>query len=141
MIINHNLTETDIKYFDIKSPLEHQIQQQEMKDSGWRFDKISSMTINFYQTGIMNGSNYVKTPSFLTSLTLSNESQFYWKNHKNPVFFRICADFEADKEIDNSSVGHKRTNIYKQNPVLDVFYIESELKGVLKSGYFESPLS
>ena len=36
--INHNSTETDINKIDAKSPLEHQIQQQEMKDFGWRFD-------------------------------------------------------------------------------------------------------
>ena len=53
--INHNLTESDLDRIDFKSPLDHQIQQQEMKDSGWRFDKINSMTIYFYQTGIMNG--------------------------------------------------------------------------------------
>ena len=33
-----------------------------MKDSGWRFDKINSMTIYFYKTNEMNGSNYVKIP-------------------------------------------------------------------------------
>ena len=60
--INHNLTESDLEKIDIKSPLEHQIQQQEMKDSGWRFDKINSMTIFFYKTGEINGSNYVKIP-------------------------------------------------------------------------------
>ena len=60
--INQNLTQTDIDNIDIQSPLEHQIQQQQMKDSGWPFDKINSMTIHFYQTGIMNGSNYVKVP-------------------------------------------------------------------------------
>ena len=32
--INHNLTQTDLDKIDIKSPLEHQIQQQEMKASG-----------------------------------------------------------------------------------------------------------
>ena len=32
--IKHNLTESDLDKIDIKSPLEHQIQQQEMKDSG-----------------------------------------------------------------------------------------------------------
>ena len=32
--INHNFTETDINNIDVKSPLEHQKQQQEMKDSG-----------------------------------------------------------------------------------------------------------
>ena len=45
--INHNLTESDLDKIDVRSPLEHQIQQQEMKDSGWRFDKINSMT-NFF---------------------------------------------------------------------------------------------
>ena len=49
--INHNLTESDIDKTDIKSPLEHQIQQQELKDSGWRFDKVNSMTVYFYKTG------------------------------------------------------------------------------------------
>ena len=45
--INHKLTQTVIDNNDVKSPLEHQIQQQEMKDSGWRFDKIDSMTVYF----------------------------------------------------------------------------------------------
>ena len=60
--INHNLTQTDIGNIDIQSPLQHRIQQPEMKDSGWRFDKINSMTIYFYKTGEMNSSNYVKIP-------------------------------------------------------------------------------
>ena len=60
--INHNLTESDLYKIDVKSPLEHQIQQQEMKDSGWRFDKINSMTVYYYKTGIMNGSIYIKFP-------------------------------------------------------------------------------
>ena len=45
--INHNLTQTDIDSIDVKSPLEHQIQQQEMKDSGCRFDKNNSTTVYF----------------------------------------------------------------------------------------------
>ena len=36
---NHKLTETYINNVNVVSPLEYQIQQQEMKDSGWRFDK------------------------------------------------------------------------------------------------------
>ena len=60
--INHNLTQSDLDNIDVKSPLEFQIQQQEMKDSGKRVDKINSMTIYFYQTGITNCSNYVKFP-------------------------------------------------------------------------------
>ena len=62
MKLNHNLTQTDFENIDVKSPLEHQVQQQEMKDSGWRFDKINSMIIYFYKTGELNGSNYTKIP-------------------------------------------------------------------------------
>ena len=62
LIINHNLTESHLDKIDVISPLQHQIQQQEMIDSGWRFDKINSMTIYFYKTGELNGLSYVKTP-------------------------------------------------------------------------------
>ena len=48
--INNNLTETDINNIDVKSQLEHQIQVQETKESGWIFDKINSMKIRFYKT-------------------------------------------------------------------------------------------
>ena len=58
--INHNLTQTDLDKNDVVSPLEYQKQQQEMKDSGWRFDKINSMTVYFYKTNELTGSNYIK---------------------------------------------------------------------------------
>ena len=54
--------------------------------------------------------------------------------------FGIYADFEADNEKDNSGIGNKSTNVYKQNPVLKGYHIESELDDVLKSGYHQSPL-
>ena len=60
MNINHNLTETGINNIDVITPLQHQIQQQEIKDSVWRFDKINSMTKYFYNSGELNGSNYTK---------------------------------------------------------------------------------
>ena len=60
--INNNLTETDINNIDVKSQLEHQIQVQETKESGWIFDKIHSMKIRFYKTEELNGSSYVKIP-------------------------------------------------------------------------------
>ena len=60
--------------------------------------------------------------------------------YKNPLYFRNVADFEADNEIENSSVGIKTTNIYKQNPVLNGYYILSEMEDVLEGGYYESPL-
>ena len=295
--INQNLTQSDLDNINITFPLERQIQQQKMKDSGWRFDKLNSMTIYFYKTNEMNGSNYVKIPlrsntilnienndkycflwsilaylhpctnnhpnrvsnyrqyfnelniqdfdftsgfkcrdvhkfnelnnlsvnvfelnfyqdqnkwkhklipieisknisdrvihlaiyknhyvlikkldTFLgdhnkkfirrrclssytsenmlithkeqcgddniTSIKTSNESHLFWKKHfhKNPLNFRIYADFEADNEKDNSVTGNKTTNIYKQNPVLNGYHIVSELEDILKSEYYKSPL-
>ena len=66
----------------------------------------------------------------------SNESHLYWKKHfhKNPIYFRIIADFEADNEVDGSNIGNKTTKITKQNPVLSGYYIISELEDVLESG-------
>ena len=79
--------------------------------------------------------------NYITTLRNSDESHLHWKDHfhKNPLYFRIYVDFEADKETDNSSIGNKRTNIYKQNPVLNGYYMESELDDILKSGYHKSP--
>ena len=60
--INHNLTESDIDNIDVRSQLEHQIQIQETKESGWIFDKINSMKISFHKAGELNGTPYVKNP-------------------------------------------------------------------------------
>ena len=78
----------------------------------------------------------------LTTIRTSLDSHICWKNHfhRNPLYFRIYADFEADKEIVTSSIGDKTTNIYKQNPVLNGYNILSELEDVLKSGYYKPPL-
>ena len=48
-----------------------------MKDSGWRFDKIISTTVYFYETSEMNGSNYVKVPSRTNAiLNIENNDKF-----------------------------------------------------------------
>ena len=78
----------------------------------------------------------------ITTIRNSPGSHNYWEKHfpKKPLIFRIYADFEADNEIDNSSLGNKTTNIQKQNPMLNGYRVESELNDVLQSGYYESPL-
>ena len=58
--VNHNLTESDIDNIDVRSQLEHQIQNQEMKESGWIFDKNNSMKISFDKSTELNGTFYVK---------------------------------------------------------------------------------
>ena len=296
--INQNLTQSDLDYINITFPLERQIQQQEMKDSGWRFDKLYSMTIYFYKTNDLNGSNYIKIPlrsnailnienndkycflwsilaylhlcnnnhpnrvsnykqffnefniqdfdftngfkcsdvhkfnelsnlsvnifelnfyqdqnqwkhklipievskndsdrvidlgiyknhyiliknldvflgdhnkkficrrclssytsenmlikhkekcgeDKITTIKTSNKSHIHWEKyfHKNPLYFRIYADFEADNEKDDSIIGNKTTNIYKQNPILNGYHIVSELEDILKSDFYQSTLS
>ena len=78
----------------------------------------------------------------ICTIRTSNESHLYWKKpfHKNPLYSRIYADFEADNEKNDSKIGNKTTIIYKQNPVLNGYHKISELEDVLESGYYESPL-
>ena len=49
----------------------------------------------------------------ITSIGLSKESHLCWKDHfhKNPLYFRIIAEFKADNENDNSTLGNKTFNI------------------------------
>ena len=71
----------------------------------------------------------------ITTIKTSNESRLHWQKqfHKNPLYFRIYADFEADNEKDNSRIGNKTTNIYKQNPILNGYHLESEIEDILKN--------
>ena len=78
----------------------------------------------------------------ITTIKTSNETHLHWKKHfhKNQSCFRIYADFEADNEKVNTCIGNKTTNIYKQNPVLNGYHIESDLEDILKSDYYQSLL-
>ena len=78
----------------------------------------------------------------ITTIRTSPDCHLNWKKHfhKNPLYFRIYAHFESDNEKDNRIIGNKTTNIYKQNPVLNGYRIESELEDVLQSGYQKSLL-
>ena len=62
----------------------------------------------------------------ITTIRTSNKSHLHWKDHfyKNLLFFKIIADFEAGNEIDKSNIGNKTISIYKQNPVLNVYWNE-----------------
>ena len=77
--MNSIVTETDINNIDVKSQLEHQIQNQETKESGWIFDKINSMKIKFFKIGKLDGSSFVKV--HLRSIPLTNI-----KNNDNYCF-------------------------------------------------------
>ena len=81
LIINHNLTESDIDNIDLISSSENQLQQQEMKDSGCRFEEINSMKISIIITGELNGSSYVQIPlrsSANLNIENNNKYCFLW---------------------------------------------------------------
>ena len=78
---------------------------------------------------------------YICTIRTSSESHLCWEEHfhkKKPLYFRFIADFGADNEINGSSLGNKTTISYKQTPVLNGYYIISELEDVLESGYYES---
>ena len=102
--INHNLTESDIDNIDVRSQLEQQIQNQEMKESGWIFDKINSMKISFYKTTELNGTSFVKIP--LRSNAILN----FQNNDKYCFIWSILANLHP---CENSNPS--RVNNYVQN--------------------------
>ena len=84
------MTESDLDNINVRFALEEQIQKQEMKDTGWRFDKTSSMIIYFYKTGEMNGRSYVKIPLGKSAiLNIENDDKycFLWSllAHLHPI--------------------------------------------------------
>ena len=79
--INNILTESDIDNIDIRSQIEHQIQIQDTKESGWIFDKSNSMKISFYKTTELNGTSYVKIPlrtSAILNVQNNDKYCFIW---------------------------------------------------------------
>ena len=69
-----------------------------MRDSCWRFDKIIFITVYFYKTGELNGSNYVKIPlrsNVILNIENNDKYCFLWpmsaylhpcnNNHPNRV--------------------------------------------------------
>ena len=54
--------------------------------------------------------------------------------------FHNIADFEADNKKENTSIGDKTVNIYKQEPVCNGYYYESDLDHILKSEYYKTLL-
>ena len=80
--------------------------------------------------------------SDITKNRTSHESHIHCKDHfhRNPFHFKVYADFEAHSEKDNSIVGRKTTNIYKQNSILNGYHIKSEFGDVLQNSYYKPPL-
>ena len=69
----------------------------------------------------------------ITAIRLSKESHLMWKKHFHeiPQYFMIYGDFECINKIEDSDIGNKTTNIFRQNPTCNGFHIVSELNDVL----------
>ena len=126
--INNNLTETDINNIDVKSQLEHQIQTQETKESGWIFDKINEMKIRFYKTDELNGSSYVKIPlrsNALVNIKNNDKYCFIWSilaslhpcenDHPNRVSNYIQNFNELNLQSFDFTNGFKCSDVHKFN--------------------------
>ena len=77
----NNLTQSEIDNVNVQGVLESRIQNLEMKESGWVFQRFNSMTKSYYNTGNMDGSNYVKIPlrsSAIVSIKNNDKYCFLW---------------------------------------------------------------
>ena len=76
-----NITHFDIDNIDVCSQLKIQIQNQKLKDSGWRFDKIISLTKYFYKIFELNRITCVKIGircSAMVNTETNDEYCFPW---------------------------------------------------------------
>ena len=85
MVVNlsmvNNLTQSEIDNTNIQWEVEARKQNLEMKESGWHFQRVNSMTISFYNTGNMDGSSYVKIPlrsSAILNIKNNDKYCFLW---------------------------------------------------------------
>ena len=125
MNINNNLTETKNDNIDVISQLEHQIQIQQTKESGWIIDKINLMKKCFYKTGELDGSSYVKNPLRSNALIKKNDDNycFSWsilaslhpcdKDHPNRV--SNCKQYFKELKINGLDFtnGFKCSDVHK----------------------------
>ena len=73
----NNLTQSEIDNVNVQWDLESRIQNLEMQDSRWVFQRVISMTVSYYNTGNMNGSSYVKIPLRSSAiLNIKNDDKY-----------------------------------------------------------------
>ena len=100
--ITELLTQSYLNNIDIQWILENRIQNIEMKKSGLKCQKINSMSIKFYETGIINGSSYVKFPLRSSTLVkIKNDDKY-------------CLVWSILASLHPCSINPKRVSNYRQ---------------------------
>ena len=75
--MTNNLTQSEIDNVDIPWDLEARKQSLEMKECGWDFQRVNSMTISFYNTGNMDRSSYIEVPLRSSAiLNIKNDDKY-----------------------------------------------------------------
>ena len=75
--MTNKLTQSEIDNVNVQWDLESRKQNLEMKESGWVFQRVNSMTISYYNTGNMDGSSYVKVPLRSSAiLNIKNDDKY-----------------------------------------------------------------
>ena len=106
---NSNLTESDKNNHENKSQLEHQIQIQETKESGWIFVINTSMKKRFHKTDEIKGSCYGKFPLRSSALiTVGNDDKCCFVGS-------ILAKFHPCESIHPSRVSNYRQYLNELN--------------------------
>ena len=112
-----------------------------MKDFGWRLDKNNSMTVDFYKTGEMNESSYVKI-LLRSSANLNFENNdkycFLWSklaylhrcNNNNPHRVSTYKQYFNELDIDGFDFtnGFKCSDVHKFNEPNNLSFKKVELK-------------
>ena len=125
---NNNLTESDIDNIDVRSQLDHQNQIQELKESGWIFDKINSMKRSFYKTTELNGTSYVKIPlrsNAILNVQNKDKNCFIWSiiaslhpcenDHPNRVNNYVQCFIELNFQNFDFTNGFKCSDVHRFN--------------------------
>ena len=75
--MTNNLTQSEIDNVNIQWDVEARKQNLEMRESGWIFQRVNSMTISFYNTGNMDGSSYIRVPLRSSAiLNIKNDDKY-----------------------------------------------------------------
>ena len=138
--INHNLTESDNDNIDVRSHLEHQVQIQETKQSGWIFDKTNSMKISFYKTGEINGTSCVKIllrANAILNIENNDKYCFLWSflahlypsKDTHPTSFRNYLQYFNELNIDGFDFtnGFKCSDVHRFNELKKLTIIIYEI--------------
>ena len=143
--VNQSLTWSDIEKYDLERKTNALIENLEMKDSGWRFCKITSMTIYFYKTDELDSSSYVKIPLRSSAiLNIENDDNycFLWSilahlhpcENSHPNRVSNYRDYLNELKTDGLDFPFKTSDVTKleemNNLAISIFELQFYQEGI-----------